>query len=115
MKTCKTCRVEKDESEFYKHKLTKDGLRPSCKQCGIEATKQWQRDNPAAVNAKAKLQREKYPDREKARRAVNNAVRDGRLLKQPCHCGETKVQAHHEDYSKPLDIEWLCIKHHRKV
>lgn len=55
---------------------------------------------------------EKY----KARTAVSNALRDGRLIKQPCeHCGATeKVQAHHNDYSKPLDVEWLCFKCHRE-
>ncbi len=33
--------------------------------------------------------------------------------KKPCGvCGHEKVQAHHEDYSKPLDVNWLCKKHH---
>lgn len=49
-----------------------------------------------------------------ARRAVENAVRYNKIIKQPCErCGETsRVHAHHENYSKPLDIVWLCPKHH---
>ena len=44
---------------------------------------------------------------------VNNAVRDGKLKKEPClACGDTKVQGHHEDYSRPLYVKWLCVKHH---
>jgi ribosomal protein S27AE len=45
--------------------------------------------------------------------AVARAIRIGLLVKQPCaRCGETKVEAHHEDYSRPLDVIWLCRKHH---
>ena len=29
-------------------------------------------------------------------------------------CGE-KGQAHHDDYSKPFEIKWLCFKHHREL
>ncbi len=47
--------------------------------------------------------------------AANNAVRDGRLMKRPCDvCGVAKVEAHHADYSKPLEVRWLCNKHHRE-
>src|SRR5688572_12175546 len=47
--------------------------------------------------------------------AVGRAVRDGKLSKQPCEvCGGTNVEAHHDDYSKPLDIRWLCVEHHRE-
>lgn len=47
---------------------------------------------------------------------VGNAIRDGKLMKQPCEkCGSKKAQAHHDDYTKPLDVRWLCTKHHREV
>lgn len=48
---------------------------------------------------------------------VGNAIRDVRLIRQPCRvCGTTKqIEAHHPDYSKPLDVEWYCRLHHRTV
>lgn len=50
-----------------------------------------------------------------AQAKVHNALRTGKLERQPCEvCGEMKVHAHHEDYSKPLDIKWLCVKHHNE-
>lgn len=53
------------------------------------------------------------PVKKAATTAVNNAVRDGRLARQPCEvCGKQKAQAHHDDYSKPLDVRWLCTTHH---
>jgi hypothetical protein len=56
-----------------------------------------------------------YPERYKARNLVNNAIRDGRLIREPCEiCGE-KAEAHHPDYQKPLEIRWLCFKHHREL
>lgn len=33
MKICKKCKIEKQKTEFYKSKITKDGLRGSCKAC----------------------------------------------------------------------------------
>lgn len=57
----------------------------------------------------------KNPDRKRATSCVNNAVRDGRLMKKPCEvCGHPIVQAHHDDYSKPLDVRWLCVQHHNE-
>lgn len=36
-----------------------------------------------------------------------------KLKKQPCEvCGKFPAQAHHHDYSKPLDVNWLCTRHH---
>ncbi|RUU22662.1 hypothetical protein EN883_18610 [Mesorhizobium sp. M7A.F.Ca.AU.002.06.1.1] len=59
--------------------------------------------------------REENPVAYKAQTAVSNAVRDGRLFKQPCEfCGDDEVHAHHRDYTKPLEVVWLCPKcHHR--
>jgi hypothetical protein len=48
-----------------------------------------------------------------ARIAVSNARRTGTLIALPCQeCGAKRVHAHHEDYSKPLEVIWLCPTHH---
>ena len=52
----------------------------------------------------------------KARIAVGNAIRDGRLFKQPCEvCNNPKVEAHHDDYTKPLAVRGLCKQHHEDL
>lgn len=44
-----------------------------------------------------------------AHSAVSNAIRDGRLKREPCSkCGAEFGEAHHEDYNKPLEVTWLC-------
>jgi hypothetical protein len=44
---------------------------------------------------------------------VARAIKAGILEPEPCKiCGAVDVQAHHEDYSKPLDVIWFCRKHH---
>lgn len=69
------------------------------------------------AHAKAlKKQKELYPHKAKARYAVSNALRDGKLFKKPCEiCGEKIVEAHHSDYSNPLEVIWLCNKHHNEI
>ncbi len=44
--------------------------------------------------------------------AVNNALRDGRLDRQPCFVCGAVAQAHHPDYAAPLAVSWLCHRHH---
>lgn len=57
--------------------------------------------------------RKENPEKYKARTAVHNALRSGKLLKSSCEiCGKEKVEAHHEDYTKPLSVRWLCSLHH---
>lgn len=47
------------------------------------------------------------------RRKVRTAIECGRLQRKPCEiCGATKSEAHHRSYDKPLDVQWLCAKHH---
>jgi hypothetical protein len=56
--------------------------------------------------------RRRHPEKTAAHRAVYVALRNGTLKKKPCFCGEKKVEAHHHDYRKPLDVVWLCKPHH---
>ncbi len=49
----------------------------------------------------------------KATRIYVKAIKDGMLKRQPCVvCGNPKVHGHHPDYDKPLEVIWLCPKHH---
>lgn len=63
---------------------------------------------------------ERNPEKRKASIAASNALRDGKLVKGPCARlaeGEChgRIEMHHEDYSKPLDVTWLCSKHHAET
>jgi hypothetical protein len=65
---------------------------------------------------RVKKSREKYPEKYKARNAVSHAIESGLIEKGVCEiCGETKTEAHHVDYSKPLEVKWLCVKHHKEI
>ena len=57
--------------------------------------------------------RDRNPEAYRAHNAVNNAIKVGKLVRQPCSvCGEVRSAAHHEDYSKPFDVIWFCHRHH---
>jgi len=46
---------------------------------------------------------------------INNAIRNKKLFREPCEvCGIEKVDAHHDDYAKPLNVRWLCSEHHHQ-
>lgn len=50
-----------------------------------------------------------------AKNAAREAMRHGVLFRKPCDdCGNVKSEAHHPDYSKPLEVDWLCRRCHMK-
>lgn len=69
------------------------------------------------VTRKSNLKsRQKYPEKYKARGETNKALKRGIVVRKPCEvCGKLKSEAHHLDYSNPLDIIWLCNFHHREI
>ncbi len=50
-----------------------------------------------------------------ARTAVGNAIKLGKMARGTCEtCGQ-RAEAHHEDYTKPLEVRWFCRAHHREA
>ena len=75
----------------------------------------WLKAHPEKPIEYAKASRNRFPEKARARDGVKVALRRGLLVKQPCEVGidcKGRIEAHHDDYSKPLDVRWLCTKHH---
>ena len=62
-----------------------------------------------------RIWREKHPVAYKAHQLFNYEIRKGSIEKRPCQiCGDEYAYAHHEDYTKPLEVVWLCPAHHQQ-
>jgi ribosomal protein S27AE len=58
------------------------------------------------------------PEKFQARWIINRQIRAKKIIrpKECSNCGnEGKIHAHHPDYSKPLEVIWLCSKCHHKI
>jgi hypothetical protein len=174
MRTCRRCKVEKNDDQFGKLKCSKDGINPRCRQCCCESVKrankspsaiakkkiyvsEWQKQNrekrleqsrnwyrrnldkarEMSLDAtkkyfsteKGKKNRttrgskweKENPEKRRVHDRTMYAVKTGKLARpnncSKCGC-ECKPQAHHEDYSKPYEVIWLCAQchfyHHHK-
>ena len=78
----------------------------------FEAKKKYERTPKGRVALKRR--RDKNPWKIRARKLLGRAVSSGVIKKLPCEkCGVIEdVHGHHEDYSKPLEVNWLCRQHH---
>lgn len=132
MKKCAECSIEKPAVDFYS--TSNGSLMHICKDCHKARMKVRRLTNPRVQEydrrryytdpkrkefgrVNAKRWRQEHPEAYRAQTAVNNALRDRRLFKTPCAlCGATeRVQGHHKDYAKPLDVIWLCAQCHHRV
>ena len=56
---------------------------------------------------------ERNPANRAAHKAVEKTIKRGLLARQACEvCGTEAGEAHHDDYAEPLEVCWLCRKHH---
>jgi hypothetical protein len=83
----------------------------TCTKCGISKPMERNRTQP-------RPRPEPDPQKRSARVAVGNALRDGKLIKSPdCEvCGTPcDTHGHHDDYSRPLDVVWVCTACHALI
>lgn len=85
-----------------------------CSQCGKTITTHGGR-SVCIECRRAELQSPENRAKNIVRQVANRAIRQGLLVRQPCEvCCAEKVDAHHDDYAKPLDIRWLCRGCHKR-
>ena len=139
---CKTCLTDKPTDGFYKGQKSKC---KDCTKAAVKANRLANLEHyrafdkarasmPHRVAARAayrtttayaeshkaagKRWAAKHPERRRANTMLDNAVRDGRVIPWPvCAVPECcgKPEGHHPDYSRPLDVVWLCDKHHKEA
>lgn len=75
----------------------------------------WRKQNPEKRKLVLDRYNKNYPEKRLARSRVADAIRYGKMKRLACvKCGK-KAQAHHPDYSKALDVVWLCPAHHAET
>ena len=135
-KICPECTKEKSLLEYYRHRQMKDQHLNKCKECikkdvkthrteNIEKVREYDRKRstlPHRIERNkntCKKFREDFPLKYKAHRIVNNAIRDGKLTKpetcETCNRKGRQIEGHHDDYTKPLEVTWLCSACHKQL
>jgi len=136
LKKCRYCEEIKPLSSFAKHKTLEDGHHNKCKTCAAIDEKK-RRHGPKRqtilehdrargggrykvgateyyrTSPVVKACRKRYMEKNHHRWKLRYAIKTGKIRRVPCEfCGSPISQAHHEDYSKPLEVWFLCQKHH---
>lgn len=128
-KQCFKCKETKSLSEFYVHGDMADGHLGKCKTCTKRDTSdrasrlmmdpKWVEGERARWRKKQAVYRGNNPLKCAAHYAARKAEVSGVLVRpDSCQrCGEVvaKLEKHHHDYSKPLEVEWMCRKCHELI
>ena len=148
IKHCPKCSLDLPREQFSKNSSRRDGLQGYCKRCSGNAkkssvtkkpeqyaeaaarykrahrdrinaaTRERRKRNPEKARAGDLRDRQAHPERARARWAVGDAIRAGKLVR-PTRCSrcdhEGSVEGHHPDYSRPLCVVWVCRKCHLEI
>jgi hypothetical protein len=132
-KRCSRCRVEKRLDEFRRNRTRSDGRQNRCKPCQIIGNREWAErtgnrrpsGDPEAKRQRNRKRLKRHPEKHRATKAVARALKRGEITRPECcescgrdpglnRAGQSLLYAHHEDYSRPLDVEWLCATCHAR-
>lgn len=116
---CKCCSSAYDKSRANDPKRVKSrecyALTADGKEAAERAKNKWAANNKGKIYESTKLYRERYPIKHKAHGMIAYAIKTGNLVSKECEvCGNKKTHAHHDDYSEPLNVRWLCDTHHKQ-
>lgn len=116
---CKECKANR-------YRLNRDAIRLQQKSNWVKyseknstALKEKNRKRRIGTKEKDAAYREMYKTEFAPKIAAKNAIWSnlltGKIVRKPCEeCGNEITDAHHDDYSEPLNVRWLCRRHHAK-
>lgn len=113
VKICYICKVKFKSSillNLKKHFMTdnikSDKLSGRCRRCEAFLRK----SRPKSLEKITKI---------KARSILNNLIQRNKIRKplkcSVCKIKSKRIEGHHENYNKPLDVIWLCVSCHLKT
>ena len=134
-KQCFKCGRVLDIEEFYMHRGMKDGHLGKCKECTkhdsfirsrqkVDQIREYEKVRSQTEKRKQNMRlytkkyKQKHPERTAIMLRVQRAIRSGMLKRPECCsiCGKkTRIYAHHSDYSKPLDVIFVCQSCHKRI
>ena len=138
MKQCTNCGIWWSPEFFYRNSAAPDGRAWRCIECAKKIArerlgprppdwkkksadkkayrKKWLDEHPGYLSKMKKKYYSENRDKLKVRYRFREALKRGKLERQPCFvCGIESADGHHPDYSRPLDVVWLCKDHHRQL
>lgn len=101
--------------EFDRDRFQND---PKRRAYQLAQSKAWAKANPEKADKLSKQWQSRNPEKRQCHNDLNNAVRDGVVLKptacSSCGITDVKIHGHHPDYTQPLAVIWLCAPCHSR-
>ena len=131
-KRCTWCKEMKPMHEFHKDRSKPDGHVFRCKGCKsmksahrayylknrerilqVSKLRSQTEEGRRTIRKSSRKYQKKNPEKKKAHSRFYERIRHGKLARERClFCWTHLAEAHHEDYSKPLEVTWLCRRCH---
>jgi len=120
---CQRCKTETTDYVKHSERTIKNGeikINYMCNPCNTKRLKAYRATKNGAKKTRESVYRsiKKHPLKQKARLELNRAVKFNGLYK-PDTCSDCKkykrIEGHHEDYSKPLEVIWVCRRCHFNI